>query len=359
MTGSIDHVAGDPSSGVATVRVRTGCRLHFGLFCLDPSTPRQFGGLGLMIDRPGYDLCIEEYNVCDDDRPMLEVVGDDGVNESECEAVAMTMTRLLDCADGPIGRPGWGRLRVRIGESVPNHIGLGSGTQRALTLATALASLDGVDPNNPSILARWTGRGRRSGVGLHGFLQGGLIVDGGRPRDEPGRVPHPPLLARHAFPESWTPLIVRPPRSSGLHGEAERVAFGRMSMLDDARSDRLCRLVLTGLLPSVVERNLPSFATSLEEIQAHVGAAFAPWQGGQVVRAELSPIVEEMRHVGLIGLGQSSWGPVLFGWSPDEDPERRSAIRSRLLDRLGWCDPHRVSWSKSRNITRSVERSLR
>ena len=38
---------------------------------------------------------------------------------------------------------------------------------------------------DPSLetLARLSGRGRRSGIGLHGFFHGGLIVDGGR-RDE-------------------------------------------------------------------------------------------------------------------------------------------------------------------------------
>src|SRR5439155_16839913 len=35
------------------VRVATGSRLHFGLFSMPSSARRNFGGAGLMIERPG------------------------------------------------------------------------------------------------------------------------------------------------------------------------------------------------------------------------------------------------------------------------------------------------------------------
>ena len=38
------------------LRIRTGSRLHFGLFSLG-AAPRLFGGVGLMIDEPGIQLC--------------------------------------------------------------------------------------------------------------------------------------------------------------------------------------------------------------------------------------------------------------------------------------------------------------
>ena len=34
------------------IEVRTPSRLHFGLLALDPSRPRQFGGVGLMVREP-------------------------------------------------------------------------------------------------------------------------------------------------------------------------------------------------------------------------------------------------------------------------------------------------------------------
>ena len=71
--------------------------------------------------------------------------------------------------------------RIRVVSAPPEHVGPGSrnsalpgGRPSGLSCSPAEADLT-VDE-----LARWTGRGRRSGIGLHGFQHGGLIVDGGR-----------------------------------------------------------------------------------------------------------------------------------------------------------------------------------
>ena len=89
------------------------------------------------------------------------------------------------------------RLCVR---SAPlEHLGLGVGTQLSLAVARAVLKLAGRDGVAPAELARLTGRGCRSGVGLHGFQHGGLIVDGGQKHD----TGIPPLVARMPFPNDW------------------------------------------------------------------------------------------------------------------------------------------------------------
>ena len=42
------------------LEVRTGCRLHFGLMELADGRPLRFGGLGLMLDQPGWHLRFSE-----------------------------------------------------------------------------------------------------------------------------------------------------------------------------------------------------------------------------------------------------------------------------------------------------------
>ncbi len=180
-----------------------------------------------------------------------------------------------------------------------------------------------------------TRRGRRSGIGLHGFEHGGLIVDGGR-RNE---TDIPPLLARLPFPEDWSILIVRPPGERGLHGPDEHRAFADLPPISLNVTDSLCRLVLLEILPAVVERDLAAFGAGLSELQAKVGACFAPAQGGVYSTEQAPRIVDALRAAGFVGVGQSSWGPSLYGFSSQSHRQLESTvdrIRQRFgLDRAG------------------------
>jgi beta-ribofuranosylaminobenzene 5'-phosphate synthase len=214
-------------------------------------------------------------------------------------------------------------------EAPPEHVGLGLGTQLGLGVARLVCELAG-HPSPPiEELASLSGRGLRWGIGLHGFERGGLIVDGGR--SGPDGIP--PLLARLEFPSDWSALVVLPGRLPGIHGSREIQAFAELPPAPGPLTDRLCRLVLLGLLPAVVERDLPGFGDTLEEIQQQVGRGFAPAQGGVFARPELEAIVAEMRLAGLRGVGQSSWGPTLYGFSAG-DPGERSTLLDRLKDRV-------------------------
>ena len=102
--------------------------------------------------------------------------------------------------------------RVSVGVRPEEHVGLGVGTQLSLAVARALLRLAGMPDPGPTELATLTGRGARSGIGLHGFHHGGMIVDGGRKRE--GSVP--PLLARAVFPRNG---------GSSSFSRPERAAF--------------------------------------------------------------------------------------------------------------------------------------
>jgi beta-RFAP synthase len=200
----------------------------------------------------------------------------------------------------------------------------------SLAVARLLVGLAGLPDPSAEQLAALSGRGLRSGIGLHGFRQGGLIVDGGR-RQLDGI---PPLLARLEFPPEWSILILIPKQYRGLHGLNEARAFAALPPIPDPVTDRLCRLVLLGLLPAVIERNLLDFGEALAELQQLVGRCFASAQGGIYARPELDAIVAELRSQGLQGVGQSSWGPTLYGFSQAGETEREVILR-RLRDRFG------------------------
>jgi beta-RFAP synthase len=219
--------------------------------------------------------------------------------------------------------------RFRVLHAPRAHVGLGSGTQLGLAVARALCALS--DEADPSLerLAQLSGRGLRSGIGLHGFARGGLIVDGGR-RTADGV---PPLLSRMEFPDDWSILVVVPGSGQGYHGPEEAHAFAKLPPIPERVTEHLCRLVLLGILPAVAERDIKTFGMALGELQEQVGRCFASAQGGTFARPESEEIVSLLRTEGLHGVGQSSWGPAIYGFRPQPEAKDSQLIK-RLEDRF-------------------------
>jgi beta-RFAP synthase len=291
------------------LRIRTPSRLHFGLLGWSPHATRQFGGAGLMVEFPGIELTAEPAVKWTFDGPLATRV-----------RIVVDRLRCEERNQGIVLTP----LRICVHSAGSEHVGLGVGTQLSLGVTRAALYFAGILDPSIEQLASFSGRGSRSGIGVHGFLRGGLIVDGGRKQD----TGIPPLLCRVAFPDDWSVLIVQPPGRRGLHGPDEIRAFASLPPIAPEVIDRLCRLVLLGILPPVLEHDLPAFGAAVSELNARVGACFAPVQGGPYAAPQANAIVAEMADLGLVGIGQSSWGPTLFGFAsslqidPDEAVER-------------------------------------
>ena len=106
----------------------------------------------------------------------------------------------------------------------PDHVGLGVGTQLGLAVAAGLSEWHGLHWRDATLLCQRTSRGRRSAIGTHGFLCGGLLVDGGKFSSEPlGQ-----LAARVELPTAWRFVLIRPPAVYGLAGREEASALASL-----------------------------------------------------------------------------------------------------------------------------------
>jgi beta-RFAP synthase len=161
------------------------------------------------------------------------------------------------------------------------------------------------------------GRGLRSSLGLHGFAQGGFLVEAGKRR--PDEIA--PLAARVLFPEDWRLVLVLPQGQPGLHGNPEVQAFNRLSQqnLGLPCTDSLCRLVLLGMLPALHDRDADGFGEALFDFNRRVGEAFSSVQGGVYASEAVAGLITWLRQQKVRGVGQSSWGPAVFGVVPDPD----------------------------------------
>ena len=312
------------------VRVWTPCRLHFGLLSLGgdaetwpdrhgrPVLPaRRFGGIGLMVQRPGVQVAASPAATWSADGPLADRA------LAFAQRFAESIRRERPDADLP-------PQRLVVETAPPEHVGLGVGTQLGLATARALAAAWGYVPDMED-LARRIGRGRRSALGVHGFSRGGFLVESGK-RDEDRLAP---LAVRVPFPPEWRVVLAVPREAPGLHGPGETEAFARLSAHgpDSANTDALCRLVLLGLLPALAEADLPAFGEALYDFNARVGEAFAPVQGGVYAGPRVAECVEFLRGEGVRGVGQSSWGPTVFAVVGDED--RAAELVRRLSARFG------------------------
>jgi beta-RFAP synthase len=291
-------------SPASSLFVEAAARLHFGVLDLRGSLGRRFGGLGAAIPRPS--LLLEAA--------PAEALTVTGLEAERVEEFARRFLTHYHLAGG-------GRLELH--RAIPAHSGLGSGTQLGLAVARALAELHQM-PTDPLSLARAVSRGRRSAIGTWSFAYGGFIVEGGH---RPLKETVAPLLGRYEVPGSWRCVVAVPPGEPGLSGEAESTAFERLPAPPERDAERVAHLVLMQLLPSLVEGDLAGFGSALTAIQRLTGAWFAPSQGG-IFAAGLGPeLIERMAGWGALGVGQSSWGPAVYGLVEGEDHGRTLGAR--------------------------------
>lgn len=271
------------------ILVRAPGRLHLGVLDLRGHLGRRFGGMGAAIPEPGLEL-------------EASLAGQVEVEGPEAERVSAFAGRYLAAEGLPAG------ARIRVHRALPSHRGLGSGTQLALAVGTALARLHD-RPSDAFRIAGLVNRGARSAVGTWLFQEGGFVLEGGR-REDGGVAP---LLARHPFPADWHVVVAIPDAAPGLSGEEEARAFRELPVAPEREVERVSHLVLMQLLPALVEGDLPAFGEALSLVQTITGGWFASEQGGAFAAGPTRRLLQLLRDGGAAGVGQSSWGPTVYG----------------------------------------------
>ena len=270
------------------VAVSVPARLHFGFVDLNGGLGRRFGSLGVALEAPLTRVVMSRAE-------RLDVSGPDADRARRYLSAMIERYGLDD------------RVSLAVASTIPAHVGLGSGTQLAVSVGMAAASFFGLDLDAWDI-ARLLDRGARSSVGIATFEAGGVVLDGGRGNGEEP----PPILGRFDFPEAWRILLVLDRGETGLHGEAEREAFRRLPKFPAADAAHLCRLVLMAALPALAERDVKSFGGAIAEMQRVMGDYFAPAQGARFLSPRVSEALAWLEAAGVSGVGQSSWGPTGF-----------------------------------------------
>ncbi|MFO1220434.1 MAG: beta-ribofuranosylaminobenzene 5'-phosphate synthase family protein [Burkholderiaceae bacterium] len=292
--------------------VRAPARLHLGF--LDPAGTlgRRYGSLGLAID--GFDTVVHLRRAARDHA---------GASSATAQAALPQALAHLDALRRATGRHD--NLQLLLDDAPPAHAGFGSGTQLALAVGRAFARLHGSSLSSRE-LARITGRGLRSGVGIAAFDVGGLVLDGGPLADGAPA----PLLARLALPPAWRIVLALDPQAQGLSGAAEQRALAGVALPPPEAAAEICHQVLMRVLPGAAGAEFEPFAAGVSRMQAILGAHFAAAQHGSAFTSgAVQRVIESIARHTAAACGQSSWGPTGFAVLPSLEVAEQALARAR------------------------------
>lgn len=279
--------------------VSAPARLHVGFVNLSLARDRVYGGIGMAVEEPRTTLTAEPGD-------GVTVTGGNG-------RVRRYVERAVDLLDVP-------GAAVEVESLIPPHVGMGSGTQLALTALAAVGDAHDVDVDVRE-RAPALGRGGRSGVGVATFEDGGFVVDAGHPARrftvEPpaqGDWDVPAVVARHGLPDDWRAVVAVPTAAEPVHGSDEDARLRDAMLTADAGSAaEVDEALVDMVLPGAAEGDRRAFAAGVERIDRVNGAWYADVQGGRH-REPARPLVEALRdRPDVDAVGQSSWGPAVYG----------------------------------------------
>ena len=173
------------------VTINATARLHLGFIDLHGGLGRIYGSLGVSLEQPEWEIKLRRTP------KGLKVSGEQPIR---VESLTRKLVEELGYTEG---------LEIIVKESIPDHVGLGSGTQLALAIGTGISILHDVQMS-PYAIASLLQRGAVSGVGTATFVDGGFVVDGGKSTlGKDARDSVPPLLVNYEVPIYGAVTLIR------------------------------------------------------------------------------------------------------------------------------------------------------
>jgi beta-ribofuranosylaminobenzene 5'-phosphate synthase len=281
------------------IRVKSPSRIHMGLIDMNAELGRVDGGVGLSIDYPHVVISAE---IADE----IEVIGH-----------SLLAPRMKAAAKVLI--PEGQGIRITIEEDMPNHVGVGSGTQAALSVAAAVNRLYGLGLSVRE-MAIAVGRGGTSGIGVASFEKGGFIVDGGHKFKDKGsfspssasRTPPAPVLFKEDFPD-WEIVLALPGEDMhiGAHDSQEVDIFRKECPVPLNEVQAVAHVVLMKMMPAIMEKDIEAFGEATNLLQ---GLGFKQREV-RLQHQAVKDLMELLQDSGAYGAGMSSFGPVVYAFT--------------------------------------------
>jgi beta-ribofuranosylaminobenzene 5'-phosphate synthase len=280
--------------------------LHAGNMDLTGDLERLYGTAGFTIDYP---------------RTIIEAVKSDkitvrGEDTENAERYVGTFMERFNVEGG---------IEVNVKETIPKHLGMGSQTALALSAGHAISGLYSLSIDAEE-MAIALGRSDIVALGFNSFQTGGFLVDGGYKIKEKGRRV-PPCIFRCPIPEDWLFVVCIPHRPIPAIleiKEHEKEILNTLKPMPEQMSDRLSRLMLMQVMPSIMEHDIKSFGKYITAFNSRLGGFWEEFQEGNTY---CDPVVEAGINIlldnGAYGACQTCWGPTFYGIVDNGDTARK------------------------------------
>ncbi len=303
------------------VTINSYPRIHFSLLDFSPNGYRSYGGAGIAIDTNPLIVTFEASNYVDLSLLKLKEYFD----AQEVFRLEAKFSSIFDK----------NKLRTRPKlvaiDGVYRHIGLGSGTRLALSISEAAYELNNI-PYTRSDIQRTSGRGGASGIGIHAYFQGGLVLDIGKPRSSqlfessdvqefPNALPQ---VAVNAAMPMWNMALVIPKAFSPISLDVENSFFATNTPIESSTVYEATYLSLFGIVGGSMSGDYSAFCSSLKRLQELTWKK-AEWS---LHGEEMANLRAQLYDCGVDVVAMSSFGPALLCLGSKDSLNRLKSIES-------------------------------
>jgi beta-ribofuranosylaminobenzene 5'-phosphate synthase len=284
------------------VFVETGSRLHAGFYYAGNEWNVNWGSAGFYIKDPSF---VAEFS-----HGNNEIIGPDFISNK-----VITISKLLN-VEG---------YKVKVLSYIPEHVGLGSGTQIDLAIFNAFKRLFNLKVDKSDLIKKLN-IGIFSGIGYLLFYNGGFAADSG----SPSKIEPKPLI-QIKIPEKWRFVYVIPELRRGLtFNEEENIMKNPWNPSEGVK--KLMSYGLLRLATGIIREDIEDTLEGLRMMQEGTGIYFSKIQGGQF-REDVAKITSELWRSRMI-MAQSSWGPTLYTIARDNEAEGDADLIKQVLHEL-------------------------
>ncbi|WP_292461259.1 beta-ribofuranosylaminobenzene 5'-phosphate synthase [Methanothermococcus sp.] len=314
-------------------------RIHLGLIDLNGSIGRVDGGMGITLDYPNFIIEGRES-------PDIEIEFDKNLNTHSTNNNHFNSAidknelkkRIQEVSKNILNYIGEKGIYLNIKSIIPQHSGLGSGTQIALSTGKLISLIYNKELDGKT-LSNITGRGGTSGIGVNAFEKGGFIIDGGhtfgkgkdkeefRPSSASKNVRVPPILFRHDF--NWD-IVLTIPKGNSIYGNKEVDIFKKYCPIPLNETQKMCHLILMKMMPAIIENDIKSFGEVVNELQ-YMGFKKVEVGLQKDIVKKLLGALQKISYSGL-----SSFGPTIYSiCDGKEDIQKVVETSQEFFDKNG------------------------